>query len=228
MTITSPAPAPASTAADWELAERVSQHMQTHFPDTMAAAGWLVARDERDNTAVVVAQPGYDNTLPGGCRAIHLFRWHTSLGNAGFLSEPRTDMEVFGRPEDQSPDGRARWLHITGWDPARIVPERSIPELIGELTRKIGLLPEHWVVLGEGEDRLVDTIFGGQVRPDTAVFKYAPDGSIGVTVYAGEAGYSVSNAKVPDWLLTIGDNHRGHIGEQSWCYLGDCTGLEAS
>jgi hypothetical protein len=218
MTITSPAPAPTRTASDWELAERVSQHMQTHFPDTMAAASWTVARDERDNTAVVVAQPGYDRTLPGGCRAIHLFRWHTSLSDAGFICEPRTDMEVFGRPDEQSPDGRARWLHITGWDPAPIVPHRTIPELITELTGKIGLLPEHWVVLEQGEQRLVETVFAGLVRPDTAVFKYKPDGSISVSVYVGETGHRVSDVRVPDWLLKVGEAHRDHIGERSWCY----------
>jgi hypothetical protein len=117
MTTTAPAPAPTSKAVDWALAERVSRHMQTHFPDTMAAASWVVARDERDNTAVVVAQPGYDNTLPGGCRAIHLYRWHSSLRDAGFTCEGRTDMEVFGRPDEQSTDGRARWIHVTGWEP---------------------------------------------------------------------------------------------------------------
>ena len=45
---------PATTPADWALAERVSHHMQTHFPDTVPAASWTVAPAECDNTAVLV------------------------------------------------------------------------------------------------------------------------------------------------------------------------------
>ncbi|MFF8829295.1 hypothetical protein [Streptomyces sp. NPDC015131] len=136
---TTPGTAAIATAAARDLADRVDRHMNEHFPDTAAAASWVTARDERDNTAVVVAQPGYDQTLPAGARAIHLYRWHISLSDAGFISDPRTDMEVFGRPDEQAPDGRARWLHITGWDPTRIVPVRTLPELANELKRRLGI-----------------------------------------------------------------------------------------
>lgn len=221
MTTTIPDNAPVTTAADWELAERVSRHMQTVFPDTEAAASWVVARDERDNTAVVVAQPGYDHTLPGGCRAMHLFRWHTSLQYAGFTSEPRTDMEVFGRPEEQSHDGRARWLHITGWDEARIIPYRTVPELVRELKRKIGTLPQHHVRLRPADNPPMDDVQRKGIRPDLAVFTYHDDGKYGgmdVDVYANQTGYPVAVGNVPAWLWAIGEAHRDHADNLSWCY----------
>ena len=219
MTITSLAPIPATTAADWELAERVSQHMQSMFPDSEAAASWVVARDERDNTAVVVAQPGYDHTLPGGCRAMHLFRWHTSLQYAGFTSEPRTDMEVFGRPEEQSHDGRARWLHITGWDPSRIVPYRTVSELVAELKRKIGVLPAHFVRLDPASNPPMDDAIRKGIRPDLAAFTYHEDGrfdGMTVAVYVGETGHPLGE-KVPSWLWDIGVAHREHGRAGGWC-----------
>jgi hypothetical protein len=228
MTTTIPAPAPANTAADWELAERVSRHMQEHFPDTTAAASWTVARDERDNTAVVVAGPGDDPTMPGGSYGIHAYRWLCSLRDAGFTAEARTDMEVFGRPDEQAPGGRARWLHITAWDEKAIVPERSILELVAELYQKIGMRPQHYVELDPGVHPPVETVFGGVVRAETACFTYHPDGECGgmtVTVYQDGTGYKVSNSKVPAWLWEIGETHREHAGfVGSWCYLRDIAG----
>lgn len=227
MTITTPAPTTPTTAAHWELAERVSQHMQTHFPDTMAAASWVVARDERDNTAVVVAQPGYDNTLPGGCRAIHLYRWHTSLSDAGFTCEGRTDLEVFGRPDEQSADGRARWIHVTNWESKLAVPDRSVSEMVDELKEKLGLLPSHYVRLDPADHPPVDAVNRQQVRADLAVFTYQPDGKYGgltVTVYEDGSGYPVGVDKVPAWLREIGEAHRGHADRDSWCYLESVPG----
>lgn len=228
MTTTSPAPTAASTAADWALAERVSRHMQTHFPETTAAASWTVARDERDNTAVVVVGPGDDPTMPGGSYGIHAYRWLCSLRDAGFAVEPRTDMEVFGRPDEQSPDGRARWMHITGWSEAAIVPERSVFELVTELCQKIGMRPRHYVQLDPTAHPLVDTAFGAVVQAETACFTYQPDGKYGgmtVTVYQGETGYQVGVGKVPAWLQEIGEAHREHAGHfGTWCYLRDMTG----
>ncbi|AWT42610.1 MULTISPECIES: hypothetical protein [Streptomyces] len=222
MTITSPAPAPARTPADWELAERVSRHMQTHFPDTTAAASWTVARDERDNTAVVVAGPGDDPTMPGGSYGIHAYRWLCSLRDAGFTAEPRTDMEVFGRPDEQAPGGRARWLHITAWDETAIRPERSIVGLVNELCQKIGLLPQHFVQLDPSAHPPVDAAFGAAVRADTARFAYHPDGGMTVAVYQGETGYPVSTGQVPAWLREIGEAHREHASPfGTWCHLRD-------
>lgn len=95
------------------LAERVSDHMQ-RFAETNAAR-WTVAADHRDNTAAVVWRAGSDPTLPRTCRGIVLWRWLCSLRDAGFEAHPRTDMEIFGRPDEESPDGRAYWLHVTDW-----------------------------------------------------------------------------------------------------------------
>lgn len=127
----------APVAAD--IPGRVNAHMQSSFPDDVDAAGWICARDYRDNTAVVVWRPaeGAPAMLPGGARATVIARWHMSLQNAGFISNPRTDMEVFGRPEEQSDDGRARWLHITGWDPELVVSEKSVFEWAEELIQKV-------------------------------------------------------------------------------------------
>jgi hypothetical protein len=216
MTTTSIAPATAGTAADWDLAERVSLHMQEHFPDTEAAASWTVARDERDNTAVVVAQPGYDHTMPGGARAIHLYRWHCSLREAGFLAEGRTDMEVFGRPDEQSPDGRARWIHVTGWA-APTVPE---PMWISRGFR------DHHVKLRPSDHPPMNDVMRAGIRPDLAVFTYREDGKYGgmtVVVYTDEIGHPVAVNKVPAWLWAIGEAHRDHAEERSWCYLDDET-----
>jgi hypothetical protein len=122
-----------------DLPDRVDAHMRAHFPDDADAGGWICARDYRDNTAVVVwRSSGNAELLPGGARAVVITRWHMSLQNDGFISNPRTDMEVFGRPDEQSDDGRARWLHITGWDPGLMVEPRSIYELAAELRQKIG------------------------------------------------------------------------------------------
>jgi len=135
LTVTEPTP---PQPAGFDLATRVDAHMRTVFPDDVDAGGWICARDRRDNTVVVVwRSSGNPTLLPGGARAVIIARWHTSLQNAGFVSEPRTDMEVFGRPDEQSDDGRARWLHITGWDPALMVEPRSIDQLAAELARKV-------------------------------------------------------------------------------------------
>lgn len=223
-----PAPQPApptglpatATAADWDLAERVSQHMQTHFPDTVAAASWTVARDQRDNTAAVIAGPGSDPTMPGGSYAIHAWRWLCSLRDAGFTAEARTDMEVFGRPDEEAPGGRARWLHVTAWDPSRCVPDRSISGLAAELWRKLGLTPKHYVPLTPGAHPPVDTVTRDGVRPDLAVFAYPADGRMDVAVYEEQTGHPVGVGQVPDWLREIGEAHRAHAagGLGDWCY----------
>jgi hypothetical protein len=217
-----------ATGLGLDFAERVSRHMETHFPDTIPAASWQVARDDRDNTAVVVAFPGSDRTLPSSCYAIHAYRWLCSLRDAGFIAEPRTDMEVFGRPDEEAPGGRARWLHVTGWDPKPPVPNRSISELAAELWKKLGLLPQHFVRLNPADHPPVDAVNRDSVRADLAVFTYQPDGKYGgmtVAVYEDTSGYPVGVGKVPAWLWEIGEAHRDHGMDGGWCYLSD-NGLE--
>lgn len=196
--------------------------MQTHFPDTTPAASWTVARDERDNTAVVVAFPGSDRTLPGSCYAIHAYQWLCSLRDAGFTAEARTDMEVFGRPDEQAPGGRARWTHVTAWEPKPVAPERTVSELAAELWRKLGLHPQHFVRLNPDAHPPVDAVNRNSVRADLAVFTYQPDGRYGgmtVDVYEDETGYPVGVDKVPGWLWEIGEAHRDHGVEGGWCQL---------
>lgn len=125
------------------LAEKVSDHMQALYPDDTDAGGWICAEDHRDGTAVVVWRPGNTEALlPGGARAILIYRWHATLQNAGFVSNPRTDMEVYGRPGEESDDGRARWLHITGWD-AGMADQRTTAELAHAVrSRVLGLAKE--------------------------------------------------------------------------------------
>lgn len=100
-----------TTTASVGLTARVAAHME-QFADS-ECGGWLVAEDHRDGTAVVVWQaremfggmPGIGGTM--------LWRWMWSLRGAGFAAVPRTDLEVFGRPDEESE--YARWLHITAW-----------------------------------------------------------------------------------------------------------------
>lgn len=91
------------------LAQAAAAHMDTNFPDTYYG-GWTVAEDERDGTAVVVwRQREYGGEQ--GLRGRMLYRWLESLRAAGFTVEPRLDLEVFGRPDEQSEI--AHWLHVT-------------------------------------------------------------------------------------------------------------------
>lgn len=217
MTLTDQTTAP-RTSINYELAERVSRHMQTHFPDTTPAASWQVARDDRDGTAVVVAFPGSNRTLPGGCYAIHAYHWLCSLRDAGFTVEARTDMEVFGRPDEQAPGGRARWIHVTAWEPKPPVRERSVPEMVAELKQKLGLLPQHYVRLNPADHPPVDAINRQDIHADLARFTYQPDdkhGGLTVTVYQDETGYPIGVDKVPTWLRELGEAHRAH--GDGWC-----------
>lgn len=98
-----------------DLAYRVAEVMTRIHPETRdVIGGWTVAEDHRDGTAVVVWQQG-DGTWPATLRGTVMWRWLWALRGAGFTVEPRLDMEVFGRPDEESPDGRARWLHVTAW-----------------------------------------------------------------------------------------------------------------
>ncbi|MEY9876614.1 hypothetical protein ABH931_006124 [Streptacidiphilus sp. MAP12-33] len=109
-----------STTPAMTLARRVAAHMEAHYPDTTDAAAWTVAEDHRDGSAVVVWRIGNDRAFPAGARGTVLYRWLLSLRDAGFAAEARTDMEVFGRPDEEAPGGRALWLHVTDWHPTAL------------------------------------------------------------------------------------------------------------
>jgi hypothetical protein len=212
MTTTSGLPtAPTDTRRlNTDLPARVSAHMQTHFTDDTEAGGWTCARDHRDNTAVVVWRPAGDLLTTPRIRGLQLSRWLDSLRDAGFVGEPRTDMEVFGRPGEESPDGIARWLHITGWSE----PVRA--ECAQRGTYKV----QHTVQLDPAATPLLDTPWRTRIRPESATFIYHPNGDFGgmtVVAYAGEDGDML--ADIPAWLREIGDAHREHAWDRSWCYL---------
>jgi len=113
--------------------------METHHPYIEVYGGWICLRDERDGTAVIAYKTGSDFLNTVGIRGNALWRWMCSLRDAGFTVEARLDMELYGRPDDLSPDGRAQWLHVTGWDPGKAREPRSISGLVQELKDKLGV-----------------------------------------------------------------------------------------
>lgn len=193
-----------TTPTEWALAEHVSHHMQTHFPDTTPAAAWQVARDERDNTAVVIAYPGNDPHLPGGCYATHLYQWTNSLRDAGFTVEPRTDMEVFGRPDEPSPTGRARWIHITAWSQPEETPEDRSFKIPGPRKHFVNIAPGSVPPLYCIGSRAMDTVWG---------FRFARlDGRLLVTVVFGASAWLMCG-EPPQWVLDIAREHEGCVIE---------------
>jgi hypothetical protein len=118
-TLPAPAPEPAPrpvrepeppVAMDDSFAEKVAAVMEP-FQSDDPCGNWLVARDDRDNSAVVVFR-----TVPGwpqsGIRRTLLYRWVLALRDAGFNAYARDDMEVFGRPDELSATG-PWWIHVT-------------------------------------------------------------------------------------------------------------------
>ncbi|MCX4809071.1 hypothetical protein OG601_46945 [Streptomyces sp. NBC_01239] len=195
-----------------DLADRVVAHMQGKFPDDVDAGAWTVARDSRDNTAVVVWRAASDLLTLPQIRGLRLGRWLDSLRDAGFTADARTDMEVFGRPDEQSPDGRARWLHITGWTK----PQPRVDRVAGR-TAKVC----HHVVLDPATTPLMDNHWRKNIRPDMVAFTYHPDGICGgltaVVYVAGEEAGDPLGVHIPDWLRDIAEAHRGHATKWSWC-----------
>lgn len=208
-TATAPTPTAAESTAKQgaDVPERVDAHMWKHFSGDDAPAGWIVACDYRDNTAVVVHRQTNDLLTMPAARGMSLYKWLCSLRDAGFTAEARTDMEVFGRPDEQSSDGLAHWLHITGWSEPQVRPGRTISELAQELRDKLGQLPEHNVVLNPGS---VPELSGQPVHGFRfSTFKDA----LQVTVIFDETAEPLPDP--PGWVLDLARQHDGH-GEQ-WC-----------
>jgi hypothetical protein len=117
-------------------------------------------------------------------------------------------MEVFWRPTEESPDGIARWVHITSWQPAEARPPRTISELAKGLRDKLGVLPDHTVVLNPAR---VPPIEG---RPVIGFSFRTYKGELVVKVdWDGE---SALLPNPPQWVLDLAREHEGH-GEE-WCY----------
>lgn len=196
------------------LPERVLAHMEEHFPEPVEAGDYLVARDYRDNTAVVVWRKGTDPHMPGGASSFLIYHWHISLTNAGFICVGRTDMEVFGRPDEQSPDGRARWIHITGWDPTLVVEPKSLSEEAKRLRDRLGIVLPHMVRVDPASvPPLVNAT--GQALPVHALgFKHV-DGRLYATVQFEDSAERLG-VDLPEWVLAIAKEHEG-------CGEGPCT-----
>jgi hypothetical protein len=202
-----------------DLPGQVDAHMREHFPYDEPAGGWETARDYRDNTAVVVWRR-HGTDLPGGSRGILLYHWHLSLQSAGFICVGRTDMEVFGRPDEQSPDGRAMWIHVTGWEPNEVRPPRTVGQIAYELRRKLGVAEEHVVPVDPATSpRLPHFMDGAMDRVHGLRFS-EQNGRLKVTVVFRDAAEPLPNP--PAWVLALAEEHKGH-GE-GWC--GEKGGVE--
>ncbi|WP_432041448.1 hypothetical protein [Streptomyces cadmiisoli] len=182
-----------------DLAEQLSSHMQTHHPDGADAGGWTVARDDRDGTAVLVWRPASSLLTLPQVRGMQLYRWLHSLRDAGFEAQPRTDMEVFGRPDEESEDGIARWLHITDWAPATARPGRTVSELAEELRDKVGVLPEHTVSLDPATVPLIEG------RPVHGLSFRSYKGQLVVTVHWECESGRLPNP--PQWVADLARRH---------------------
>lgn len=179
------------------LAQRVSDHMTTVFPEVVAAGGWTVAADTRDGSAVVVWRPG-DEPVQPRVRGMLLYRWLCSLRAAGFTAEALVDMSVFGRPVD-SPDGVARWLHVTGW----AAPDRPVAVPLPPLPPKT---PTVVVPLPAGHG--LRCPLSGLVPGDVA-FTYRPAGVEVVLVYeTPDFSWGALETRPPAWLVSLAERHR--------------------
>lgn len=183
------------------LAERTGAHMTRCFPGTLPVGGWTVARDTRDGTAVVVWRSGGEPVQPL-VRGMLLYRWLCSLRDAGFAAEAATDMDVFGRPEQESPDRVARYLRVTAWSSAAtaaaavpLPPLRPVPHADLELTPEQG--------------REFRCPLSGIIPAEVHV-RYLPGGALDLTLTyeSGDQHWGQSVPRPPGWLLDLVEQHR--------------------
>lgn len=202
--------APEKLTTTLELGDKVSHYMETTYPYTEVEGGWVCLRDERDGSVAIVWRVASELLNTPGIRGNVLYKWMCSLRDVGFTVEPRLDMEIYGRPDEESPDGRAQWLHVTGWsEPA---PPKPPIQLFTFRQHHVQLVPD--------ANPAMDDVCRKDIRPDLACFAYHPDGKYGgitVAVYVGEKGHPVGDGRVPAWLWAIGEAHQGC--RTSWCYL---------
>jgi hypothetical protein len=196
-----------------ELAIQVDEHMVSNFPST-PAGDWEVARDPRDLTAVVVWRLGTMGFTQPGVRGAMLYRWLCSLHDAGFVVQSRLDMEVFGRPDEESPDGYAHWLHITGWSE----PQPRVRNTC--LERSPRPMYRHRVTAHPTDPNP----FGGPTgyassRPIGYHFTYwAPDVFPHPITYAIEYATHSEGMSIlpPDWLVALAEEHRSCAKAGVW------------
>jgi hypothetical protein len=187
----------AATFVPVTLAHRVSRHMTTVFPEVVTAGGWTVAADTRDGTAVVVWQPGTEPMQPQ-VRGMLLYRWLCSLRAAGFTAEARVDMTPFGRLVD-SPDGIARWLHVTSWSEPDAVVAAPLPPLPP-------VTPSCTVPLPAGHG--LRCPLSGLV-PTEVQFTYRPSGVETVLLFeTPDFSWGALETRPPAWLVALAEEHR--------------------
>jgi hypothetical protein len=181
------------------LAQRVSDHMTAHFPVADLHGAWNVACDTRDGSAVVAWRPGDEPAQPQ-VRGMLLYRWLCSLRDAGFTGEARVDMTVFGRPVD-SPDGLARWLHITAWSRPS-APAAPLPPLPPAT-------PRAYVALTAAQGREFRCPLTGIVPAEVSV-RYLPGGGLDMTLTfgSGDLHWGQGVPRPPAWLLELVEQHR--------------------
>jgi hypothetical protein len=188
----------ADTVVAATLAERVANHMTVVFPTTVDAGAWQVARDSRDGTVVVVWRAGYEPVQPQ-VRGMLLYRWLCSLRDAGFTAQARLDLAPFGRPDEVSRDGIARWLHVTGWAWPGVAVSEPLPPLPPKPRRSTVPLPK-----GHG---LRCPLSG--IIPVEAQFTYRADAVEVVLIYElPEWSWGQLETRPAAWLLDLAEQHR--------------------
>ncbi|MFF2411798.1 hypothetical protein [Streptomyces sp. NPDC058092] len=179
-----------------EFALHVDEHMVKNFAST-PAGDWECGR-LADNTAVVVWQVGTMGLTQSGVRGTMLLRWLHSLHDAGFVVRSRTDMEIFGRPDEQSKI--AWWLHITGWAaPEARTRDRFVDRWPRPMYRsRVAARPDD------------PNPFGGG-RPVSYHFMYwAPGDFPHPITYAIEYATHTESMSIlpPDWLVALAEEQR--------------------
>ncbi|MFE2973353.1 hypothetical protein [Streptomyces sp. NPDC059258] len=149
-----------------ELARIVIDHMTTHCPGA-EAGDWEIGQHPTNRTIGIVWRVGAAGFTQPGVRGTTLYRWLNSLKDAGFAVEARTDMTVFGRPDEHV--ATAWWLSVDGWSLAavrhqapvqRTVPPKPTPSVTLPLKTRTADL-KHYVT---GE------------FPESVTFEYKPAG----------------------------------------------------
>lgn len=182
---TTPTPAPT-------LGERVADHMRRF--DHQTGGDYEVAVDHRDDTAVVVWRCGMFGSMQG-VRGTMLYRWLCSLRDAGFTAQARLDMEVFGKPDEESEI--AWWLHVTAWTQPTPRPETP-PCRPRYIERHVRLDPAT-------AEPVTSPL--GTGRPWGAVFRYWPDRVDFAIEYEHDACL-LPPPQVPGWLADLAEEHR--------------------
>jgi len=201
-----------------DLGPQVVDHMHTHCPAT-PAGDWTIGQHPTDHTVCVVYRVGSSGFTNPGIRGGMLHRWHSSLVDAGFQVDIRNDMTVFGRPDEES--DIAWWLRVTG----RGVPEVHEPSRA--MDRYPRALRRHDVELDPATTPHMQTRLYGLAKPASVEFAHWPTGAfrdgttLTVTLYFADGNAEPGPLQLPDWLLAIDAQHRGHsnTGPTGWCYL---------